>query len=302
MGTDTAATLGPTLGGAVAANLSGPRRIAAGAMRDHVLGVRAVNGAGEMLVNGGRVLKNVTGLDMCKLLAGSHGTLAVLTEITLKVLPMAECSTSVVLRGLTPAEGVTALSASLGSPFGVTGAAYLPATAAARLGENGPLALLRLEDFATSVAYRGAQLATLLGNGAAQWDQALSESAWSAIRDADVLPAADEDAVWRVSVRPSRGPGVLEAIQAAGGDGYLDWGGGLVMLAGPATVAMHARVIAATRAAGGVWTLLRAPVPLRAEVPVVPPEVPALAALTRRVKAAMDPAGILNPGKIFAGI
>jgi len=292
----------PTLGGAVAANLSGPRRIAAGAMRDHVLGLRAVNGAGEILVNGGRVLKNVTGLDMCKLLAGSQGTLAVLTEITLKVLPMPEASTSVVVRGLTSQQGVTAMSAALGSPFGVTGAAYLPAAAAARLGEDGPLALLRLEDFATSVAYRGAQLAALLGNGAAQWDRARSESAWLAIRDAEILPAADTDAIWRVSVRPSRGPAVLEAIQAAGGDGYLDWGGGLVMLAGSATVTMHARVMAATRAAGGVWTLLRAPVPLRAEVPVVPPEAPALAALTRRVKAAMDPAGILNPGRIFAGV
>jgi glycolate oxidase FAD binding subunit len=271
-------------------------------MRDHVLGVRAVNGAGEILVNGGRVLKNVTGLDMCKLLAGSHGTLAVLTEITLKVLPMAESSASLALHGLTPEEGVAALAAALGSPFGVTGAAYLPVAAAARLGEDGPLALLRLEDFATSVAYRGARLSALLGDGATLWDRPRSEAAWAAIRDANVLPAAETHAVWRVSVRPSRGPGVLEAVQAAGGDGYLDWGGGLVMVAGPATAEMHGAIMAATRNAGGVWTLLRAPLPLRAEVSVVPPEAPALAALTRRVKAAMDPGGILNPGRIFAGV
>jgi glycolate oxidase FAD binding subunit len=292
----------PTLGGAVAANLSGPRRVAAGAMRDHVLGVRAVNGTGEILACGGRVLKNVTGLDLCKLLAGSHGTLAVLTEITLKVLPMAESSASIVLQGLAPAAAVAALSVALGSPFGVTGAAYLPAAAAARIGVDGPVALLRLEDFANSVAYRGGRLASLLGADAVIWEQPRSEAAWAAIRDADVLPVAETDAVWRISVRPSRGPAVLAAAIAAGGDGFLDWGGGLAMIAGPPTGAMHDAVAGAARAAGGVWTLLRGPAPLRAEVAAVPAEAPALAALTRRVKAAMDPGGILNPGRIFAGV
>ncbi len=295
----------PTLGGVVASNLSGPRRIAAGAMRDHVLGVRAVNGTGDVIVSGGRVLKNVTGLDLCKLLAGSHGTLAVLTEITLKVLPAAESSASVVLRGVGPEAAVAALSAALGSPFGVSGAAYLPASAAAQLGETAPIALARIEDFATSVTYRADRLRSLLAPFADTidiWQQASSTAAWAAIRDADVLAAAPDDAVWRVSVRPSCGPQVLAAARAAGGDGYLDWGGGLLLLAGPATPAMHGAIMDAARAAGGVWTLLRAPAPLRAEVPVIPPEAPALAALTRRVKAAMDPGGILNPGRLFAGV
>jgi glycolate oxidase FAD binding subunit len=295
---------GPTLGGLVASNLSGPRRITAGAMRDHVLGVRAVNGAGDIIVSGGRVLKNVTGLDLCKLLAGSHGTLAVMTEITLKVLPVAECSASLALHGLAPAAAVTALSAALGSPFGVSGAAYLPAAAARHLGLAGAVALARIEDFANSVIYRIDKLRALLapfGADAEIWDQARSEAAWAAIRDADVLTAAETDAVWRVSVRPSRGPDILAAAQAAGGDGYLDWGGGLALMRGPATTAMHGAIMESARAAGGVWTLLRAPAPLRLEVPVVPPEAPALAALTRRVKAAMDPGGILNPGRIFVG-
>jgi glycolate oxidase FAD binding subunit len=301
MGTATS----PTLGGVVAANLSGPRRIAAGAMRDHVLGVRAVNGAGEIIVSGGRVLKNVTGLDMCKLLAGSHGTLAVLSKITLKVLPSAESSSTVALPGLTPEQAIAAMAAALGSPFGVTGAAYLPTAAAAFIDVDGPVALLRLEDFATSVTYRSEKLATLLsrfGTTPTIWERARSEAAWAAIRDALVLQAGVEDGIWRASVRPSRGAGVLASVQAAGGDAYLDWGGGLVMIRGPATNLMHGAVMSAVRDAGGVWTLLRAPAPLRAQVPVVPPEPPALAGLTRRVKAAMDPGGILNPGRIFAGI
>jgi glycolate oxidase FAD binding subunit len=293
-----------TLGGVVSSNLSGPRRVAWGAVRDHVLGVRAINGTGEIIRAGGRVLKNVTGLDLCKLLTGAHGTLGVLTEITLKILPAPETSASIVLRGLDADAAVRVLSAALGSPFGVSGAAYLPDAAAARLGHTGTLTLVRIEDSAGSVAYRTEKLrAALAAQGsAAIFDAPRSVDIWRAIRDADVLPASPGDAVWRVSVRPSRGPSVLAAARAAGGDGYLDWGGGQAMLAGPATERMHAAVTQAARAAGGVWILLRAPAPWRAVVPVVPPEAPALSAITRRVKAALDPAGILNPGRIFAGV
>jgi len=301
MGTNTM----PTIGGIVAANLSGPRRIAAGAMRDHVLGVRAVNGLGEVIASGGRVLKNVTGLDLCKLLAGSHGTLAVLSEITLKILPAPETSASVVLRGLPPAQGVAALAAALGSPFGVSGAAYLPPAAASRLDEDAPIVIARIEEFAESVAYRSERLAALLSAFGVErqiWPAERSRAAWAAIRDADVLPANETDAVWRVSVRPSRGPDVLAVAQQVGADGYLDWGGGLLLLAGPPTETMHAAIMTAAHAAGGVWTLLRGPMGLRSAVPVVPREPPPLAALTRRVKAAMDPAGVLNPGRLLVGI
>ena len=114
--------------------------------------------------------------------------------------------------------------------------------------------------------------------------------------------APANDAVWRVSVRPSAGPGVLRAVADAGVSGFLDWGGGLVWLIGPADATTHAAVEAAAQAAQGTWTLLRAPEPLRAAVQVVPPEPPPLAAITRRVKAALDPRGILNPGRLYAGM
>ncbi len=297
-----------TLGGVVASNLSGPRRVAWGAMRDHVIGVRFVNGTGEVLRSGGRVLKNVTGLDLCKLLAGSHGTLGVLTEITLKVLPAPEQCGTLALPGLGAEAGVAALAAALGSPFSVSAAAYLPAPAAARVPElawlGGPVALARIEDFSASVAYRTARLREALAEFAQAelLDDAASRAVWRAVRDARALPAAPDDALWRVSVRPSRGPAVLSEAAHAGAGGFLDWGGGLVWLAGPATAAAHAAISAAARAAGGTWMLLRAPAALRATLDVVPPEPPPLAAITRRVKAAFDPKGILNPGRIRAGL
>jgi glycolate oxidase FAD binding subunit len=303
-GTDAPATIG----GIVAANLSGPRRITAGAIRDHVMGLRFVNGAGEVVRSGGRVLKNVTGLDLCKLLTGSHGTLGVITEVTLKVLPAPEASATLAIRVPDLAAGVRALSAGLGSPFGVTGAALLPAGIE---GAPGPVALLRLEDFRASVAYRSGRLAADLAPfGAARLIEAgASEALWRAIRDAGPLAAAPEEAVWRVSVRPSAGPAVAASVAAtgarvmaaAGARVMLDWGGGLVWIAGPATEAAHRAVVAAATAARGTFTLFRAPEPLRAAVAVLPEDPPALAGIAARVKAALDPAGVFNPGRMRAG-
>ena len=306
---DYAALLGTqpgtqTLGGIVATNLSGPRRVAWGAMRDHVLGMRAVDGMGALRRSGGRVLKNVTGLDICKLLTGSHGTLGVMTEITLKVLPAPEASGSLVIVGLDAASGVAALSAALGSPYGVSGAAWLPAEAAARIGLTDSAALVRMEEFTDSVRYRLGRLRVdLAAFGPCDLlDEADSRRAWAAIRDAAVLAAEPADMIWRVSVRPSRGPGILAAAIAQGARGYLDWGGGLVMLAGPAREDVHAAVMGSVRAAGGVWTVLRGPEPLRAALDMVPREAPALAAIAQRVKSVMDPGGILNPGRLSPGL
>jgi glycolate oxidase FAD binding subunit len=297
-----------TLGGVVGANLSGPRRIAWGATRDHVLGVRAVNGRGELIRSGGRVLKNVTGLDICKLLTGSHGTLAVMSEITLKVLPAPERRGTVVLSGLDPERGVAALSAALGSPYAVSGAAYLPAEAAALVPAlawlGGSATLARIEDFSQSVAYRTDKLrADLAEFGRAEvLDDAASRAVWASVRDAAPLHG-ETAAIWRVSVRPSAGPAVVEAVEAAfAARWFLDWGGGLVWLAGLATEAAHAAVMAAATRAGGTFVLLRAPDPMRVSVPVLPPEPAALARITASVKAAFDPKGILNPGRMYAGV
>ena len=172
-----------TLGGVVAANLSGPRRVAWGATRDHVLGIRAVNGTGEVFRSGGRVLKNVTGLDLCKLLTGSHGTLGVLTEITLKVLPAPERSGTLAIAADTAETGVRILSQALGSPFSVSAAAWLPAEAAARHSFTTGVALVRIEDFAKSVTYRLGRLQQQLGGDILSEDPSRAPLAY--IRDAD---------------------------------------------------------------------------------------------------------------------
>jgi glycolate oxidase FAD binding subunit len=263
-------------------------------MRDHVLGIRFVNGAGEVLRSGGRVLKNVTGLDLCKLLSGSYGTLGVMTEVTIKVLPAPEATATLLVEVPDLATGVRALSAGLGSPFGVSGAALLPGTP--------HLAALRLEDFAPSVTYRGARLREdLLPFGAVRLiEGAESRAFWRAVRDAEPLAPQAEEAVWRISVRPSAGPPVAAAAQALGGRALLDWGGGLVWVAAPATEAAHQALVAA--AGEGTCTLFRAPESLRLAVPVLPAEPAPLAAIGARIKAALDPAGILNPGRMRAGV
>lgn len=297
-----------TIGGVTATNLSGPRRVAWGAVRDHVMGIRAVTGRGEVIHSGGRVLKNVTGLDLCKLFTGSHGTLGVITEVTLKVLPAPEQTGTLAIPGLDAAAAVAALSAALGSPFSVSAAAWLPREAAERVPElagfGAGVALARIEDFAASVTYRTEKLAAQLAlAGTVILDDATSRAVWRAVRDVRPLAAEPGDAVWRVSVRPSAGAGVLTGLTKGHGmTGYLDWGGGLVWLTGPATEAAHLAVEAAATRAGGQWTLMRAPDSLRNAVRVVPDEPPPLARITRRVKAAFDPKGIMNPGRITAGL
>jgi glycolate oxidase FAD binding subunit len=299
-----------TLGGIIATNLSGPRRVAWGAMRDHVLGIRAVTGRAEVIRSGGRVLKNVTGLDLCKLLTGSHGTLGIITEITLKVLPAPEATGTLVLPGLDAAAGVAALSDALGSPYSVSGAAWLPMEAAATIPAladlRQPVALIRIEEFAPSVAYRIGRLRDQFAvAGALMLDTETSRAVWRDVRDVRPLAARpggqSGDAVWRVSVRPSAGPLVLNALRPHGVAGFLDWGGGLAWLAGPADTATHLAVEAAAQAVKGTWILMRAPDALRGAVRVIPDEPAPLARISRQVKAALDPANILNPGRLYAG-
>jgi glycolate oxidase FAD binding subunit len=290
----------PSIGGLVAANVSGPRRVHAGALRDSLIGVRMVTGRGEAITSGGRVMKNVTGYDLVKLSAGAFGTLGVLTEVTFKVLPRARGETTLVLDGLDDFRGIEALSAGLGSPFEVTGAAHLPAD-----GRGPAWTLLRLEGTAEQVDYRADALARRLARfgTARRLDADSGGPLWTGVRNGTALTERREQAVWRISTAPSRGPAVIAALGGVVLERLYDWGGGLVWIATDATGDAGAAAIRAVlKREGGHATLVRAPEPLRAVVDVFEPLPPPLMALTRGIKAAFDPAGVLNPGRMYAGV
>ena len=292
-----------TIGGTLAANLSGPRRIKAGAARDHFLGFTAVSGRGETFKSGGRVVKNVTGYDLCKLLAGSYGTLAVMTDVTVKVLPRAETEQTVLVLGLDDAAAIRAMSAAMNSSNDVSGAAHFPAPIAASLqAESGrSITALRLEGVAPSVAHRRRALEALLKplGEIAVLEEAASREAWRVIRN--VMPfTGGARALWRISVAPSRGHEVVAAI-GEGAEYFYDWAGGLIWAALPAEDdGGAARVRAALK--GGHATLIRAPAAIRAAVPVFEPQDAGLAALSKRVKESFDPKGVLGPGRMYAGV
>ncbi|MSO89541.1 MAG: glycolate oxidase subunit GlcE [Rhodospirillaceae bacterium] len=298
-----------TLGGIIACNLSGPRRIKAGAARDHLLGVAAVSGRGEIFKAGGRVVKNVTGYDLCKLLAGSYGTLAALTEVSVKVLPRPEKLRSVLVFGLNAEKAVAAMAAALNSPNDVSGAAYLPrpiaaVTGVARVVDPGTsVVALRVEGTEASALARNDALRELLGPfGPIEELHGMNSSRfWRGIRDATHF-VAGENTIWRISVPPAEGARVALAIaDSLEAYFYLDWGGGLIWLSAPERSDGGAKIIhAAIAGCGGHATLIRASAAVREAVPVFEPQAPALAALSRRVKEAFDPLHILNPGRMYA--
>lgn len=292
----------PSIGGVVAGNHSGPRRIQAGACRDSLIGVRIINGRGEAIKSGGRVMKNVTGLDLAKLVTGSWGTLGLLTEVTFKVLPKPERALTLLIKNLSDERAVAALSAALGSPFEPTAAAHLPAG----LSRPIPRTLLRLEGFSVSLEYRIGQLRRLL-SGFGELIVLEGEDStglWRAVRDCEFLAEPMDAAIWRISTAPTRAPAMTATIAAAvpGARWFYDWGGGLVWLSVPPTGdAASATVRAAVASAGGHATLIRAPRELRASLDVFQP-LGALKAVTGGIKTSFDPAGIFEPGRMYAGM
>jgi glycolate oxidase FAD binding subunit len=299
-----------TIGGMLAANLSGPRRIKAGAARDYFLGFSAVTGRGETIKSGGRVVKNVTGYDLCKLMAGSWGTLAALTEVTVKTLPKAETEATLLVLGLTDEAAVAAMAAAMGSSSDVSGAVHLPATVALRApghGHHGPLTAFRLEGFAPSVSHRKIALEEVVRRfgeleGLAEND---SRAFWRWLRDVGPFAAtgAAERPLWRISTAPSKGAEIAAAIVRHGAQVFYDWAGGLIWVETlPSADAGAALVHRAVAAAGGHATLIRAPVAVRASVEVFTAQDGGLAALTKRVKESFDPKRVLNPGRMWAGM
>jgi len=297
-----------TIGGVVAANLSGPRRIKAGAARDHVLGASAVTGRAETIKTGGRVVKNVTGYDLCKVLSGSWGTLAVMTDITIKVLPKPETEATVVVEGLSDAQACAAMTAATGSSADVSCAAHLPDHVASWFAglKAEAATVLRLEGVAPSVKHREGQLAALMKTfgPVSILDAAASRAVWRDIRDvkAFAVASARHRPVWRISTAPAQAHRLVDLITPAA-QMFYDWAGGLVWLGMPYEDEPDAgSVRMAVGELGGHATLIRAPAAVRAAVDVFQPEPPGLRALSHRVKESFDPKGVLNPGRMWAGI
>jgi glycolate oxidase FAD binding subunit len=262
-----------TIGGVLAANASGPRRVQSGAARDAALGVRFVDGSGTIIKNGGRVMKNVTGYDLVKLFAGSRGTLGILSEVSLKVQAQPEAETTLVVEGLGDEAGLSALRKALGSPFDVSGVA-----------RHSGRSLIRVEGMAGSVAYRAAALKALVGADVTLVDGPASANLWREVRD--LLPFVDKPGdVWRVATLPTA---AAEIAARTEGEAIWDWGGGLVWLR---LEPGRGAEVAAAVAGRGHATLVRG-----AGGPVFPPEAAEVAALAAGLKAKFDPRGILNPG------
>lgn len=275
-----------TIGGMVATNASGPRRVAVGACRDFCLGVAYVDGLGRLIKNGGRVMKNVTGLDLVKLMAGSHGTLGLITEVSLKTQPIPEMTATLTIENLNEVDAVTAMSAALGTPFSVTGAAHV------RADRHGAFArtLIRIEGFESSVSYRIEALQNALerfGHSTVEWDQTANADIWRAIRDVDRFHAMTGD-VWRVSVKPSDAPKLVEAVQPI--DVIYDWGGGRLWLLTQPNTDVRAQMTA------GHATLVRASDATKQALGVFHPENALVAKISAGLRDKFDPMQKFNRG------
>lgn len=307
-----------TIGGAVATNIAGPRRIKEGAARDHLLGFNAVSGRGEVFKSGGTVVKNVTGFDLSKLMAGSFGTLAVMSEITLKTLPAPEKTRTILINwksdGVYDHAAMSAMSQALGSPHDVSAAAHLPAGAAkassvAYIADaGGGVTALRLEGPEPSVKHRAAALIDELKNFGDVEELHTSNSVafWREVRDVHVFVGRDDlPVVWRLSVPPMSGANVvINLLEELRGEVIYDWGGGLVWL-GLRNVNSDAdaNFVRETVAnVGGHATLVRGSSELRRDVPVFQPLSTAEELVTSKIKEGFDPNGILNPGRMYQGI
>lgn len=279
----------PTIGGVVACNVSGPRRFIAGACRDFVLGVRYVDGRGRLIANGGRVMKNVTGLDLTKLACGAYGTLGVLSEVALKVLPRPERAATLQFNDVTEAEAVRLFCRATTTPYEVSGAAWQNDTA-----------MLRVEGLSAQVDYRLSKLRDLRGGGSVL-EGDIHDAIWTGIRDLHAF-SGTRDTVWKLSLKPTDAPQVIEnAQQALSARAVLDQGGALVWLAVPSDAPEQAATIRSLIPQGaGHATLIRGSAELRRTVPVFHPQHPRVQQISDQLRAQFDPDGLLNPNLMAA--
>jgi len=300
-----------TIGGVLATNISGSRRILSGSARDHLLGVQAVNGRGETIRSGGRVMKNVTGYDLSRALAGSWGTLAVLTEVAIKVLPAQREVRTLLCFGLADPTGVEVLGLALGTPFEVSGTVHVNGELARRFSDEEisrpgqSVTAIRMENFPASARYRASRLKQMLQAyaPALELDTARSRMFWDDLKSLRMFERTGRP-LWRISMAPTSGPKLVHSLaRKIDVRALYDWSGGLIWLDTPLITDAGAVEIRRTLAEfGGHATLIRAEPQARAVIDVFQPLDAPLMALTAALKQAFDPVGILNPGRMYAGI
>jgi len=303
-----------TIGGVLATNLSGPRRMVAGATRDYLLGFQAVSGRGEAFQSGSRVMKNVTGYDLSKLMAGSFGTLAVMHDVILKTMPKPEDAISLVYFAATAAAAQEIVRQAFASPYEPSSAALIPAAlvAASAVGElressaRGVAAVIRFEGFDISVRDRAEGVIGMLKEyrPAFRLGRADSDLLQMELRETTLLSRQSNRVIWKISCPPAAGGALLDQYLARPNClGYADWGGGLIWLNHPEGTDASAGIIRGMLGAcGGHGMIYEATESIRRAVPVFEPPPPALLELSRRVKASFDPLGMLNPGRMYEGI
>lgn len=281
-----------TIGGVIAAGVAGPQRLSNGSARDHLLGFEAVSGRGERFVAGAKVVKNVTGYDLPKLVSGSWGRLVALTQVTLKVLPRPRVQATIIIENQTPVQAHAAMAEAMGSASEIAAAAYLPAA----INNGRAVTLFRLQGFAPSVDARCTFLPQMLkDHGVAQrLSESEADTCWKAVRS--VAPLQGSPSLWRVNVPPSGGCAVVAALEPLGARWFFDWAGGLVWLAFDGDPAL---VRQAAESAKGHAMLVRAPVEVRAQVQAQHPRSKGVAGLEMRVRRAFDPAGVFETGRFL---
>ena len=275
-----------TLGGAVSCNLSGPRRFKAGSLRDFVLGLEMIDGCGQRIRGGGRVVKNVTGYDLPRTLCGSFGTLGPLTELCFKVWPRPAAQQTLVVHGLSVATAVERMTHLAGRPWELTGLAY----AGSRL-------LIRVEGPAPAVAAQVQLLRNLLGGEQTLMEDAASRTCWRELRELETLQPGPSEVLWRFSQPPAEAARLQEALEPQGlARCAIDWGGGLLWAVLPAATpaaSLHQQALAHQ---GQAWRFATGP--NDANEAAFTPLAPGLARVNQQLKSAFDPQGIFNPGRM----
>jgi len=293
-----------TIAGTVATNACGSRRVRAGAVRDHVIGCRFVNGLGETVKAGGQVIKNVTGFDIAKLMCGAFGTLGVLTEITLRVTPKPAQAATFALKDCDASKGLAALRRAAGLPIDATGLSYFPASsfgeAQAALAGGSGAALIRIEGTGSALEEKLSVLRhAFAGEDRSILDREATATLFRGIGNGAVFAKRATD-IWRLFVPQSA---ALQALTASRAEfWYADCAGGALWLGLPADEATATRLRSITMTVGGYATLMRGPTKARAMLPVFETETPARAELTKSVKAAFDPKHLINPGRMYKDI